>query len=150
MTFLEYVCERLMGPPASSSNGWSCPRHEDNHPSFNTRPPKQGCKVRFCCFSCGWWGDEFDLLKEFYPGEDYSERRVRMAALRIDFQHDHPEEAICSGEGEIRGLALLQRLMKEKRIDYDDILEVVGESNHQRALALDIEVLGNGKGRLRC
>ena len=89
MTFLEFVCERLMGPPASRSDRrstWRCPFHNDRHPSFSTRPPKRGFKDRYQCFGCGAWGDEFDLLKLFFPKEDYSARRERVAALRREYE----------------------------------------------------------------
>jgi hypothetical protein len=91
MTFLEYVCERLMGPPVSTSSNrsvWSCPRHTDAHPSFSTRPPKDGFKDRFQCFSCGFWGDVFDLAKEFYPADNFGQRRTRVAAWRIDYERE--------------------------------------------------------------
>ncbi len=95
MTFLEYCCERLIGPPAWRSGGrsvWHCPRHEDNHPSFNTRPPRDGCKDRFQCWSCGWWGDEHDLLIELRPELRYPERCRLLAAWRMAFEREQPRQ----------------------------------------------------------
>jgi hypothetical protein len=93
-TFLEYVAERLMGPPLSQSGGrstWPCPFHSpDDHPSFCTLPPKAGCKDRYRCFSCGVWGDEYDLVKNFFDCENFGERRKRLAKWREDFKRDVP------------------------------------------------------------
>lgn len=89
MTFLEFVCEKLMGPPAwngGNRSNWLCPFHEERHPSFSTLPPKPGCKDRFKCFSCGAWGDELDMLKLFFPREDYNARLERLSAMRIQYE----------------------------------------------------------------
>ncbi len=105
MTFLEYVCERLMGPPAHRSadrSTWHCPRHEDSDPSFCTRPPHPKYKERFDCRGCGWWGDVYDFLREFYPGENYPRLRVRTAALRRDWEAEkqlEPEPSVYRGRG---------------------------------------------------
>jgi DNA primase len=58
MTFLEHVCERLMGRPVKpgGSEGesyWLCPFHGDNHPSFHTLPRKPEYMDRWRCFGCG-------------------------------------------------------------------------------------------------
>ena len=97
-TLLEYVCEQLMGPPVSRSCGravWRCPRHEDNHPSFNTLPPKDGCKDRFRCWSCGFWGDVHDLLIEFRPElkGQYPERCRILAEMKADWKRQVSREA---------------------------------------------------------
>ncbi len=91
MTFLEYVAERLMGPPASRSGRrlmWCCPFHCESNPSFCTLPPKHGNKDRYRCFACGVWGDEYDLMKLFYDNENFAQRRERMDAWREDHQRD--------------------------------------------------------------
>ncbi len=96
-TLLEYVCERMMGPPAFRSGNrsfWSCPQHEDANPSFSTLPPAKGYKDRFRCFSCGFWGDEFDIIKEVHPGETFAQRKVRLAALKIDYKRDCPPDPV--------------------------------------------------------
>lgn len=98
MTFLEYCCERLMGPPAyrsGDSSLWHCPRHKDNHPSFNTRPPKDAYKDRFRCWSCDWWGDEHDLLIELRPElrHRYPERCQLLAEWRIAFEREQPRQS---------------------------------------------------------
>jgi hypothetical protein len=68
MTFLQYVCERLLGPPAmpSASPGeayWRCPFHDDREPSFHTLPHQAGQKDYWKCFGCDLWGDEYNLLR---------------------------------------------------------------------------------------
>lgn len=95
MTFLEYCCERLMGPPVRRSGGcsiWHCPRHQDNHPSFNTFPPKDGCKDRFKCWSCDWRGDKHDLLIELRPELSYPERCRLLDEWRMTFEHEQPRQ----------------------------------------------------------
>ena len=57
MTFLEFVCERLLGPPAFHGGGegdsyWCCPFHDDSTPSFHTMPHKPEFKDRWKCFGC--------------------------------------------------------------------------------------------------
>ncbi len=89
MTLLEYVAEKLMGPPVSRSKGcstWVCPHHNDHRPSFVTRAPKPGYKDRFTCFGCGWWGDEYDLLREFYPSENFPLLQNRLDALSAEYR----------------------------------------------------------------
>jgi hypothetical protein len=87
MTFLEYVCFKLLGPPSYSGNNgesiWPCPKC--GHPRYHTRPAVAGLKDRFGCWSCGWWGDEADLLKCLQPLEDYGQRKVQLAALREEY-----------------------------------------------------------------
>ena len=89
MTFLEYCCEQLLGP-AVTCNGerstWHCPRHEDNRPSFSTRLPHPRYRDRFQCWSCGWWGDEHDLLIELRPELSYPDRCRLLADWRIKFE----------------------------------------------------------------
>jgi hypothetical protein len=68
MTFLEYVCRRMLGRPArdSATPGecyWCCPFHVDSSPSFHTLPHRQGKKDYWKCFGCGLWGDEYNLLR---------------------------------------------------------------------------------------
>jgi DNA primase len=98
MTFLEYVCERLLGQPARPGGAdgesyWVCPFHDDTNPSFHTLPRKPGMKDRFRCFACGMRGDEFDLLRELHPGEDYSRRRVRLEQWHRDYEAEVPAAA---------------------------------------------------------
>lgn len=66
ITFLQFVCEKLMGPPFKygSEYGdayWLCPFHGGD--SFHTMPSLPKFKDRFHCFGCGQCGDEFDLTK---------------------------------------------------------------------------------------
>jgi hypothetical protein len=97
MTFLEYVAERLLGPPArhTATHGdsyWCCPFHNDTNPSFHTMPSKPGFKDRWMCFSCGMRGDEADLMKGMMPGEDWNRRRARL----MEWQQDYEREAAAS------------------------------------------------------
>ena len=95
MTFLEFVCTKLMGPAVSSDgdgqSNWPCPRHDDPGANFHTLPCDPRYRHRFRCWHCALWGDEFDLLLEFFPGENYGQRRARLAALRIDHKREQPE-----------------------------------------------------------
>lgn len=92
MTFLEYVCRELIGEPVySRGNGvssWSCPCHEDENPSFVTRTFVEGGHHRFKCFSCGWWGDELDVLKECFPTENFDSRLRRLDELRKAYKKE--------------------------------------------------------------
>jgi hypothetical protein len=68
MTFLQYCCERLLGPPTrpGSSEGesyWHCPFHADDNPSFHTLPHTSRYRDFWKCFSCGLHGDEYQLLR---------------------------------------------------------------------------------------
>ena len=154
MTFLEYCCERLLGPPASRGcdgrSYWNCPFHNDTNPSFCTLPSKPEYKDRFQCFGCGAWGDEFDLMKRFFDNENFADRRARLDQWREDFRREHPAEQAGSYSprtGSSRtmiapGVTLLRRLLAEKRIDGDDLLEVLGELRHQREVIDEFLKLG--------
>jgi hypothetical protein len=87
MTFLQFVCEKLMGPPLRGGM-WLCPFHEDKNPSLSVRPPKDNHPIKFKCWSCGAWGDEHDLLKLFYPNEDYPKRLARLGSWRWDYEEE--------------------------------------------------------------
>src|SRR5206468_1134554 len=80
MTFLQYVAERLLGPPAKRGGSagesyWCCPFHNDTSPSFHTMPSKPEFKDRWQCFGCGMRGDEADLMAGMIRGENYQRRR---------------------------------------------------------------------------
>ena len=132
MTFLEYVCEKLMGP-AESGTCWRCPFCDSPRASFSVRPPKKGFRVRFRCFRCDTWGDEFDLAKKFFPEDDYSKRRVRVRRWRIEYE----STVFPTGERGAEGVELLWELVKGKLVDHDDLLEVVAELNCRHTLRLD-------------
>lgn len=86
MTFLEYVCERLMGPPDGADGNtptWPCPKCD--HPRWHVRPHQPHYRDRFSCWSCQWWGDEHDLLKHFRPRLDFGERCQLLEGWRKDF-----------------------------------------------------------------
>jgi hypothetical protein len=85
-TFLEFVCETLLGPPdrdrGNGDSSWPCPKC--GHESFHTLPDKPEFKHRFRCFreGCLFRGDEHDLLIHFFPRENYGDRLVRLQDLR--------------------------------------------------------------------
>jgi hypothetical protein len=83
MTLLEYCCRRRLGPPTHHEGDrpcWPCP--QCGHRSWHVRPHKPPHKDRFSCSSCGWWGDEHDLLKHCDPAADYGVRLEQLARLR--------------------------------------------------------------------
>ncbi len=91
MTFLEYVCERLIGPPAwrSGTYGesyWNCPFHDDTNPSFHTMPHKPEYKDRWRCFGCGMRGDEADLMQGLMPPEPWPARKARLDQWRQEYE----------------------------------------------------------------
>lgn len=93
MTLLEYVCQKLLGPPAKAGGSagetyWCCPFHGDDRPSFHTLPHKPQFKDRWKCFGCGQRGDLADLLRHFYPKETYTERLGRLEKLRGEFENE--------------------------------------------------------------
>jgi hypothetical protein len=87
MTFLEFVCHKYLGPPTScKGNGesqWPCPKC--GHSRWHTMPHKPEFKDRFKCWRCDFRGDLFDLLRHFYPREDYGARLARVADLTEEF-----------------------------------------------------------------
>jgi hypothetical protein len=91
VTFLQYVCWRLLGQPdhhgaAYGDSYWSCPFHKEDTPSFHTMPSKPGYKDRWRCFGCGMGGDEADLMAGLMPGEDWNRRRARLMEWRQDYE----------------------------------------------------------------
>ena len=91
ISFLEFVAERLMGPPIGARS-WRCPFHDDGNPSFAVNPPKQrpdGSQhpIKFRCHagSCGRWGDEWDLVAHFYPGT-FAQHKKRMRAWELAYE----------------------------------------------------------------
>src|SRR5437016_5020401 len=87
MTFLEYVAMRLMGRPVYSSC-WPCPYCDSTRASLSVRPPKAGYPIKFKCFRCSAWGDEFDLIQHFYPTEHYGLRKDRLHSWRLDYERE--------------------------------------------------------------
>lgn len=87
VTFLEFVCEKLMGAPArcrgNGESGWPCPRCD--HHSFHTRPHLPDEKDRVKCFRCDLWGDEYDILRQCRPQLFYPQQQALLAAWRKEF-----------------------------------------------------------------
>jgi len=62
-TYLEYVCRRLLGPPAKAGGRagesyWCCPFHDDGTPSMRIY------RDHYHCFGCGAHGDHVTWLIE--------------------------------------------------------------------------------------
>jgi len=91
MVFLEFIAEKLLGPEQR------CPHC--NSDSFTIKAPDRAGKVRWKCYACDSWGDEYDLLKEVYPSKDYPWRRVRVALLQKQFKRETPADAVCLPRG---------------------------------------------------
>lgn len=93
-TFLEYLAERLMGPPTVSKGGgesyWPCPKCQ--HERFHTLPASPRYKHRVKCWSCGYRGDAFDLLAHFQPRWDYTMRKAFLNDLAEEWQQQ-PHDA---------------------------------------------------------
>lgn len=97
LTFLQYVCTRLIGAPvrhgAKGESWWHCPLglHTDKTPSFHTLPAKQGCRDYWKCFGCHRGGDEFQLLRHLRETGHkdcqggYEEHKVRLTQWRMEY-----------------------------------------------------------------
>lgn len=101
MTFLEFICESLLGPPISrrddGQSTWPCPNC--GHRRWHTMPHHPRYKDRFRCWACSFRGDEFDLLRYFYPREQFPDLKARLADLRSEYEtrdqestSEHPVE----------------------------------------------------------
>jgi hypothetical protein len=92
MTFLEFVCESLLGPPATArgdgQSTWDCPRCGKGYGKFHTRPHKPEYKDRFSFWSCQWWGDEAELMRFAYPAERYPQHLCRLEDLRAQYERE--------------------------------------------------------------
>jgi hypothetical protein len=70
LTFLQYVCLQLLGPPSRHGRPgeayWPCPCcGRGDH--FHTLPSHPRYPDKWKCWGCGRWGDGADLLAELYP-----------------------------------------------------------------------------------
>lgn len=112
MTLLEFACEKLLGPPnacrGDGQSEWACPHCGGE--KFHTYPHKDSFKDRFRCWSCLFRGDIFDLLKEFFPSENYGDQLARVADWEVEFAAEakaNPTRvkppAFSSGETGIHG-----------------------------------------------
>jgi hypothetical protein len=104
-TYLEYVCRRLLGPPAKAGGRagesyWCCPFHDDGTPSFHTLPSRPGYPDKWKCFGCGKWGDALDLLRWAFPDESEAQSLARLAGLRAEY-----EQGEGAGNGNGNGTA---------------------------------------------
>lgn len=88
MTFLAFVAHKLMGPPICGSC-WRCPFCDpdgDKGASFSVRPPLGDLPIKWKCFRCDGWGDEFDLVKHFHPSWGYDTRKLEVLSLMAEFK----------------------------------------------------------------
>jgi hypothetical protein len=140
-TFLEYVIERYLGPPAYRGvdySMWLCPFHNDHKPSFATRPHKKEFKDRWTCYGCGERGDELDFLKLYHPKEDYNARLERLRKLWREYDAMQKAVAISHrGSGSTAGVTILRSLIRAGKVDHCDLLEVVSELKHRRQLRME-------------
>lgn len=96
MTFIEYCCERLMGPPlrhTGSRSIWPCPECDDRT-AFGTLPHKPEYKDRARCHRCGFRGDEADLIRFFNPREGWTQRRAKLADWFAAWNAGHVPEPV--------------------------------------------------------
>jgi hypothetical protein len=101
MTWLEHVCEQLMGPPIARSGDrsiWPCPECGDQT-AFSTLPPKHPYKDRVYCHRCDFGGDEADIVKFFHPEEGGPKRREMIAAWRRDYNQGILQTSDDTGSG---------------------------------------------------
>jgi hypothetical protein len=89
MTFLEFLCEEVLGPPTvrkgHGESSWPCP--ECTSDSFHTMPvTPTHRKERYRCFACGLQGDECDMIRRFYPEDVH--HRLQLERLR-PFRHKY-------------------------------------------------------------
>jgi hypothetical protein len=104
MIFLEYLCEKLYGPPFGRRHGtsyWPCPKCDS--PKFHTMPPKSGCKDRAKCYRCNWLADGHDLLIE-HGVKDYGERRMQIEQWKKEYVREVPL-SVRTNNGEYPGSA---------------------------------------------
>jgi hypothetical protein len=117
MTFFEFVCHELLGPPSRSPGDgesyWECPRCCS--PKFHTKPHRPPFKDRFKCFRCDFWGDAADLILLRYPEDDYDARVACLHQLHQQHEAWEAEEearAVIITAGTAKGAPAPSRLLK--------------------------------------
>ncbi len=137
MTFVEYVARELMGEPEYrlGEGRWTCPHCDHN--TWHVRPPKEGEKDRWSCWSCGAWGDAYDLVRFYNPRKTKRQLTEIWNTLREAWEQKHVR---LSPGG--RGPSILLALLKQGEIDHHDLLEVVAELKHRHHLDLERKRLG--------
>jgi predicted RNA-binding Zn-ribbon protein involved in translation (DUF1610 family) len=97
MTLLEYVCEKLMGPPryrrGNGESQWPCPKCD--HRSFHTLPHSDQYKDRAKCFRCGFRGDVYDVLWLYYPGSNFGHRKALLAEFQDQYERGDHDDGPC-------------------------------------------------------
>lgn len=126
MTFLEYTCTTLLGPPhkslAHGEHYWDCPACQS--PKFHTRPHKPPYKDRFSCWRCGFWGTEIDLLRCLYPDEAQSDLSRRWKMLREEWSQLDPSETIQADDGPASSPSILPGVRGPERPCHKTDLEL--------------------------
>ena len=159
MSFLEYVCRQLMGRPVYGTM-WNCPFHDDINPSFSVRPPKVGYPIKFKCFGCSEWGDEFDLCKLFFSKDTYPDRVERLRVMREQYEEngfsflgENSEQEFIeriwlrkmiknsNEETRSQGVNTLYDLLDSGAICIDDILEVYSDFRVAQEFEIEKELL---------
>lgn len=143
-TFLESVITKYLGPPTRivghGEAYWPCPQCD--HPRFHSMPDRPEYKHRYKCWSCGFQGDVLDFLQASHPLEPYDKRLDRLTQLQREFDQEVVVPIYNPGGEEVHGVELLKDLLKAKRIEPDDLLELVADWRHQREMLLEQFSLG--------
>jgi hypothetical protein len=92
MTFLEYVCRRLLGHPSGGS--FCCPYCDHNR--LTVRQPDGDKPIKFRCHRCQKWGDEMDLLRDVAGIGNYTDRMERRAEMHADYLRDGADTPVPS------------------------------------------------------
>jgi hypothetical protein len=118
MTLLEYVAEKLLGP-SDRYGYWDCPRCGKH--KFHCKPHKPPHPDKFKCFACDFWGDEFDLLRHFFPGEKYRQLETRLHGFQLEYDRDVQEGRVSQPTIFSPGIATDDE--HDKVADFDWVIE---------------------------
>jgi hypothetical protein len=96
VTFLEFVCGKVLGPPSGST--YICPYCQRRR--LSVRPPRANLPIKWACHRCQRWGDEFDLFKDVLGLRDYSDRLDKREELHLAYLRDEPTGFSPRGGGD--------------------------------------------------
>jgi hypothetical protein len=146
MTLLEFVCERLLGPPTRTlGNGqshWPCPVCGERE--FNTFPHKPEYKDRCRCWrlnNCGFRGDELDVIRVVIEQQERGDDWRLLEKLRDEYERTdaairpvgHPSS--LRGGGVEHADALIRRIMAE-RAAVDEMVADLNDDERKHAIQL--------------